>query len=272
MARSLNGKVAVVTGATRGIGRGVARELGGAGAVVYVTGRTSEAAGASGDLTVEAAAREVTRLGGTGIAIACDHGDDAAVARAFAQVADNHGHIDILVNNVFKIPEPPVFGGKFWEHPIQIWDDMVGIGCRAHYVASVHAAPLMIDKPGGLIANISSRAGGGYVFSTAYGVGKCAVDRMAADMAYELTEHDVAVVSLWPSAVTTEFITDAVARGDYKIDYARAQSPEFTGRAITALYHADDRMAKSGQVLTCANLGVEYGFTDTDGRQPRDER
>jgi dehydrogenase/reductase SDR family member 1 len=212
----------------------------------------------------------VTAAGGRGIPVRVDHAVDEQIRELFDRIRSEQGRLDILVNNVFKIPDPPVFGGYFWEHPIAIWDDMVGVGCRAHYVASVCAAPMMVAARDGLIANISSRAGGDYVFSTAYGVGKCAVDRMARDMAYELREFDVAAVSLWPSAVKTEFILESVQRGEYQIDERKAESPEFTGRAIVALYTATDRMQRSGGVYRCKELARDYGFTDIDGRVPQD--
>lgn len=264
----LDKKIAVVTGATRGIGRGTARELGAEGATVYVTGRTSEADGTDSLLTIEASARAVDEAGGTGIPVQVDHGDDEAIHRLFQQVEAEQNQLDILVNNVFKIPDPPVFGGKFWEHPISIWDDMVGIGTRAHYVAAVYAAPLMVSHQSGLIVNVSSRGGAGYAFSTAYGVGKAATDRMAQDMAVELREFSIAVVSLWPSAVKTEFILESVAQGAFQIDENRAETPEFTGRAVVALALAPDLMEKSGQILKCVDLAHLYGFTDLDGKIP----
>jgi dehydrogenase/reductase SDR family member 1 len=264
----LENRIAVVTGATRGVGKGIARELGAAGATVYVTGRTSAAAGSTSPLTIEAAAEAVTAAGGRGIPVQVDHSIDQQIEALFERVRAEQGRLDILVNNVFKIPDPPVFGGHFWEHPISIWDDMVGVGCRAHYVAAAYGAPMMVAARSGLIVNISSRAGGEYVFSTAYGVGKCAVDRMASDMAHELREFDVAAVSLWPSAVKTEFILESVAHGQYQLDERRAESPEFTGRAIIALYTAADRMQRSGGVYRCKDLARDYGFTDIDGRLP----
>ena len=152
----LRGRIALVTGASRGIGKGIARALGEQGCTVYVTGRTSGA----GDRTVEETARLVKEAGGEGRPVRCDHGDDGEIARLFQRVADEAGRLDILVNNVYKIPEPPAWGGGFWDHPIQIWDDQVGIGLRAHYVASWHAAPLLFEGgPGAAILNVSSPGG-----------------------------------------------------------------------------------------------------------------
>lgn len=260
--KRLEGKVAVVTGASRGIGKGIALGLGEEGATVYVTGRTVEEGSAPLPGTIGATAEEVSRLGGKGIAVRVDHGVDAEIEALFEQVRNEQGCLDILVNNVFKVPDTPVWQGAFWKHPISIWDDMVGIGLRAHYVASHFGAPLMLDRPGALIVNTSSRGAAGYTFSVAYGVGKAGVDRMAADMAVELKEHGVACVSIWPSAVTTEFILDQVARGEYKIDPARAQSPLLSGRAVVALATDPDLMQRTGQVLKVADLKGEYGFED----------
>ena len=142
---SLNGKIAVVTGASRGIGKGIAIALGEQACTVYVTGRTT----GDGERTIDTTARLVTEAGGEGRAIRCDHGDDEDIARLFEKIKDEAGHIDLLVNNVYKIPDPPAWGGGFWDHPIQIWDDQVGIGLRAHYVASWYAAPLMFAAGAG---------------------------------------------------------------------------------------------------------------------------
>ncbi len=260
----LKGKVAVVTGASRGIGKGIALGLGEAGATVYVTGRTVEEGSAALPGTIGSTAEEVTRLGGQGIAVQVDHGVDDQVLALFQRVREEQGGLDILVNNVFKVPDIPVWSGDFWKHPISIWDDMVGIGLRAHYVASHEAIPLMLDRPGGLIVNVSSRGGEGYTFSVAYGVGKAGVDRLAADMAVELREHEIAAVSLWPSAVKTEFILEQVALGKAEIDPSRAQSPLLSGRAVVALALDSARMEKSGRVLKVADLKAEYGFQDLE--------
>ena len=227
----LQGKVAVVTGASRGIGKGIAVGLGEAGATVYVTGRTVEPGTAPLPGTIGATAEEVDRAGGRGIAVRVDHAVDEEIEALFAQVKREQGHLDILVNNVFKVPDTPVWQGEFWSHPISIWDDMVGVGLRSHYVASHYAAPLMLGRSGALIVNVSSRGAAGYTFSVAYGVGKIGTDRLAADMAVELKDHGVACVSIWPSAVKTEFILEQVALGKAAIDTSRAQSPLLSGRA-----------------------------------------
>ena len=176
----LKGKIAVVTGASRGIGKGIALALGAQGCTVYVTGRTT----GDGERTIDTTARLVTEAGGQGRAIQCDHGDDAQIAALFEKIGSETDHIDILVNNVYKIPDPPAWGGGFWDHPIQIWDDQVGIGLRAHYVASWHAAKLLFaGGAGGAILNVSSPGGQSYHFSSSYGAGKAGLDRLTADMA-----------------------------------------------------------------------------------------
>ncbi len=263
--RALEGHVAVVTGASRGIGRGIALELGAAGAIVYVTGRTVKAGVGPLPGTIGETAEQLSKLGGRGIAVQLDHGDDAQIAELFARVArEQAGRLDILVNNVFKVPDPPIWGGNFWEHPLSVWDDQVGIGLRAHYVASVYGAPLMVARRRGLIANISSRGGGGYAMSTAYGVGKCGLDRLAADMAHELRPHGVAAVSLWPSAVRTEFVIDQAAKRDLPIDLTNAESPRFTGSAIVALASDARVLERSGKTFRVKELAASYGFVDPE--------
>jgi NADP-dependent 3-hydroxy acid dehydrogenase YdfG len=163
---ALRDKVAVVTGASRGIGRGTAIALAERGATVYVTGRST----GDGELTIDRTVAMVNDAGGRGIAVQTDHGDDAQIEALFQRLAVDHGHLDILVNNVYKIPNPPAWGGGFWDHPVSIWDDQVGIGLRAHYVATWHAAPLLFAAgPGGFICNVSSPGGQSYHFSSSYG-------------------------------------------------------------------------------------------------------
>jgi dehydrogenase/reductase SDR family member 1 len=262
---SLEGKIAVVTGASRGIGRGTAMALAEQGATVYVTGRTMGSAADGNDaLTVDGTARSVTAAGGRGIAVQVDHGDDAQIAALFAQVAAEQGRIDILVNNVYKIPDPPAWGGGFWDHPISIWDDQVGIGLRAHYVASWHAAPLLFAAgPGGFICNVSSPGGSSYHFSSSYGAGKAGLNRLSADMAIELEPKGIACCALYPGTVATEFIKSwAEKRGS---DMAQAQTTLLVGRTVVALATAPDLMARSGSIQWVEDLSREFDVRDEFG-------
>jgi NAD(P)-dependent dehydrogenase (short-subunit alcohol dehydrogenase family) len=263
----LAGQVAVVTGASRGIGKGCALELGAAGATVYVTGRSVEPGKLPG--TVGASAEEVTKLGGRGIALACDHRDDAQVKQLFERVADEQaGRLDVLVNNAFLIPKELTSGKPFFECPLSNWDDMVGVGTRSAYVASWHAAKLMTARKRGLIANVSSSGAKEYAWHVAYGVGKCALDRFTADAAHELRKYRVAVVSLWPGLVLTERLEGAAKAGVPGLDFSRAESLRFTGRAVAALAADPDVLRHTGRALAARELADLYGFTDVDGRLP----
>jgi NAD(P)-dependent dehydrogenase (short-subunit alcohol dehydrogenase family) len=260
---SLAGRITLVTGASRGVGKGIARALGEQGAVVYVTGRTSGA----GDRTIEETARLVDAAGGEGRPVRCDHGDDAQIAALFERVRDEAGRLDVLVNNVFKIPDPPAWAGGFWDHPIQVFDDQVGIGLRAHYVASWHAAPLLFASgPGAAILNVSSPGGQSYHFSCSYGAGKAGLDRLTADMAHELRGRGVAAVVLYPGLVATEFIADNMSGGG--LDLSKAQTPLFVGRAAAALLAADDLMARSGTIQWVEDLAEEFDLVDENGGRP----
>ncbi len=271
MAADLSGKIAVVTGSSRGIGRGTAVALGERGATVYVTGRTTGA----GELSIDTTVRLVEDAGGRGIAVPTDHGDDAQIAALFERVRDDQGRIDVLVNNVYKIPDPPAWGGGFWDHPIQVWDDQVGIGLRAHYVASWHAAPLLFEGrlhdwadglPKAAIVNVSSPGGQSYHFSSSYGAGKAGLDRLGADMALELAPKDVACVTLYPGSVGTEFIMSHAA--DRGTDTSHLQTPLVVGRAAAAVVTADDLMDRSGSIQWVEDLGDEFGLVDEHGNPP----
>lgn len=263
MSRPLAGQIAIVTGASRGVGKGIALGLGEAGAIVYVTGRTVEPGAYPG--TIGETAAEVTALGGEGVAVRCDHADDADVAALVARVHRERGRIDILVNNAFAVPDGRVVG-KFWELPIEQWDTMHRVGLRSHYTASWHAAPIMIAQKRGLVVNVSSFGAKIQAVSVAYGVGKAGVDRMTRDMSRELREHGVAVVSLWPGIVKTERLLVESERLGF--DPTHGESPRLSGRAVAAVAADPERLTKTGQSLVVAELAKEYGFTDVDGSVP----
>ncbi|MFN0120082.1 MAG: SDR family NAD(P)-dependent oxidoreductase [Blastocatellia bacterium] len=219
---SLRGKTALVTGASRGVGKGVAETLISAGATVYLTGRTT-------------AQREYAT--GRVHAITCDHRDDTQTRVVFDRITTEQGRLDILVNAVWGGYENMRENGEFtwplpfWQQPTRRWDAMFTAGVRAHYVASQLAAPMMIAQSGGLIVNLSFWAAQKYLGNVAYGVSKAATDRMTADMAHELRTHNVAVVSLYPGLVRTELVMEAAAW----LDLSNSASPQFTGRAVAAL-------------------------------------
>jgi NAD(P)-dependent dehydrogenase (short-subunit alcohol dehydrogenase family) len=269
---TLAGKVAVVTGASRGVGRGIALGLGEAGATVYVSGRTETEGQGPGGLagTIHGAAAEVTALGGRGVAVRCDHRDDAQTEALFAQVAREQGQLDILVNNVWGGYEHFADGTEFWtergfwDAPLSRWDSMFAAGVRAHYVSGVLAVPLMLPQKRGLIVNTSFFAAQKDDAGVAYGVAKAADDRMAALMAHELHPHGIAAVSLYPGLVRTE----GVLRAAEHFDLSNSESPQFLGRAVAALAADPQVLAKSGRWLVAAELAEEYGFTDTDGKRP----
>lgn len=264
----LTGKVAVVTGASRGIGKGVALALADEGATVYVTGRSVEA----GDLpgTIGETAREVDRRGGRGIAVAVDHSDDAQVAALFDQVRTEHHRLDILVNNAFALPDDLTEPEPFWDKPLSNWE-MVDVGVRSNFVAAWHAAQIMAPQGSGLIVAISGYTGVAYTYGVVFGMCKAAVDRMARDMAVELAPHGVASLSLWQGLTYTErarrnLAADPTMAEAAATDPHGGSSPEFPGRVIAALAADPAVMARSGGTFIAAELAAEYGITDIDGR------
>jgi NAD(P)-dependent dehydrogenase (short-subunit alcohol dehydrogenase family) len=262
--------VAVVTGASRGVGKGIALALGEAGATVYVTGR-SDAAGATEGLsgTVGETADAVTRRGGQGVAIRCDHTSDAEVEALFARVKREQGRLDLLVNNVWGGYEKfdwSRFAAPFWEQPMRHWLGMFESGVRAHLAATRLAVPLMLGKRGGLIVHTTAWDRDQYLGNLFYDVAKAAVNRMAFGMARELQLHDIAVVALAPGFVGTERVLAAFAGAGRTPP--NLESPEYAGRAVVALAGDANVMAKSGRVLTVGEMAAEYGFTDVDGRRP----
>ncbi len=273
--QQLVGCICVVTGASRGAGRGIALALGAAGATVYVTGRTVEEGVASLPGTIGATADEISATGsGTGVAVACDHADDTQVSALFERVADESGGcLDILVNNATDIHDQLIEAAPFWEKSLALVD-ILDVGLRSAYVASYYAAPLMVARREGLICFTSSFGGACYMHGPAYGAQKAGVDKFAADMAVDLREHDVASASLWLGLLHTER-TERVFKEKPEA-YAEleplAEWPQFTGRVIAALYRDPERMAKSGRTFISAELGAEYGILDIDGKAPVSHR
>ena len=252
--RRLAGQVALVTGASRGVGRGIASELAKAGATVYASGRTILHAHLPNDV----------------VRVQCDHTDDFAVARLFEKIRREQARIDVLVNNAWGGYERMVDEhGKltwllpFWEQPRWRWDAMMESGVRSSFIASQEAAPMMIAQRRGLIVNLSYWAAQKYMSNVLYGVAKAATDKLSFDMALDLRQYKVTVVSLYPGLVRTEGV---LAAGVF--DLRNSESPEFIGRAVTALAADKNVFTKSGQVHVAAALAWEYGFTDVDGTRP----
>ncbi|WP_435333549.1 SDR family NAD(P)-dependent oxidoreductase [Haloarchaeobius sp. TZWWS8] len=262
--------VALVTGASRGVGRGIASELGGAGATVYVTGR-SVAEDRTDDLpgTVTETAQLVTDRGGEGIAVRCDHTDDGDVEELFERIEADHGRLDLLVNNIWGGYEghDETFDDPFWEQSLDRWDAMFDAGVRAHFATSRLAAPLMRERGGGLVVGISAGDGEKFRGNVPYDVAKTAVERLHRGMAHELRDDGVASLVVQPGFTRTERVLEAFEDAGEPVP-DETHSPEFVGRAVVALAGDEEVMARSGGVFRAGELGHEYGFTDTDWSQP----
>jgi NAD(P)-dependent dehydrogenase (short-subunit alcohol dehydrogenase family) len=273
MAKPLEGVVAVVTGASRGAGKGIAIALGAEGATVYVTGRTVKEGDAALPGTVAATAEAVTRAGGEGVAVACDHALDKQGEKLFARIKrEQKGRLDILVNNATFLHDKLIEKGPFWEKPLDMVD-ILDVGLRSAYVASWYAAPLMAARKNGLIAFTSSFGASCYMHGPGYGAQKAGVDKFAKDMAVDLRPFNVATVSIWMGMLKTDRTKRVMDTEPQKYAgfWEIAETPEFTGHVLAALYCDEKRMEKSGQVLIGAELAQEYGITD-EGRQPPSHR
>lgn len=248
--------VALVTGASRGVGRGVALGLASEGFTVYATGRSIDSA----DLPAS-----ITRLN-------CDHSSDSDTDRVFGRLARDGGELDLLVNSAWGGYERMTENGEFtwpqpfWQQPAHRWAGMMDAGVRAAFVASARAAPGMIARRKGLIVNISFWAAQKYIGNAIYGIAKAATDKMSSDMAHELRSSGVAVVSLYPGLVRTEAVMEA-ARGGW-LDISNSESPEFIGLVIAALTRDGQLMERSGQIVVAAQLAHELHVPDVDGKQP----
>jgi len=252
-------QVALVTGASRGVGKGVATALHAAGYRVFATGRTIETL-PPGDLPAG-----VTR-------VRCDHTNDDDTAALFARIADVSPALDVVVNNSWGGYERMVDGGQFtwglpfWQQPAHRWSSMMDAGVRAAWAVSSRAVPMMLPSSRGLIVNISVWAAQKFIGNTIYGVSKAATDKLTADMAHELQKHGISVVSLYPGLVRTEAVLAAASQGRFKLD--NSESPEFIGRVIAALARDPQLRARSGTVVVAAQAARELGVTDVDGTQP----
>ena len=275
----LTDTVALVTGASRGAGRGIALELGAAGATVYVTGR-SVAGGPTTDNvpgTVDETASEVTARGGQGIAIRCDHTVDADVESVFARIRADHGRLDLLVNNVWGGYEDsacrPLPMVPFWEQSLHQWDGMFTAGVRAHLAASRLAVPLMLPQRRGLIVSTTANlAVFPYFPNIFYDLSKTAVARLVWAMAEELRKHGIGALAVAPGFMRTERVTEAFRRAGAAAALdgpgGPKETPLYLGRSIVALASDPQVLERSGQVLEVGTLAREYGFTDVDGSQP----
>lgn len=266
-----NGTVAIVTGASRGAGRGIARALGAHGCTVYVTGRSD----AEGDVkvpgTIHATAREVSEAGGKGIAIRCDHSVDEQVKAMIDQVMAEQGRIDILVNNACAVSDALSVPGQFWEKPLHI-GNMIDVGVRSGFVASWYAAPHMVKQDRGLIVFTSSPGAMHYCFGPAYGAHKAGVDKMAFDMGVDFADAgaNVAAVSIWMGALTTERLVDMMEAMPERFAHLEGQlePPDYTGHVSWAILNDPDIMRFNGRTIIGAEIGRDFGITDPAGRFP----
>ena len=261
-------RVAIVTGASRGIGKGIALGLGEAGWTVYLTSRTVLDGESDRPGSISSTAEEITQLGGHGIAVRCDHTVDADTEAVFDRVIAEAGHLDLLVNNAtnYTLDTGPPEDTPFWEQPIEVWDRMQAVGLRSSFVASSCAARIMVRQQRGLIVNISSIGAVRYTGHVGYNVVKAAVDMLTLATAQELHEHGVAVVSVWPRLTRTEAF---FRHPELFPDTTAGWTQLFNGRVVAALATGPDILARSGRAFDIGDLAMEFGIDDVDGRRPQ---
>lgn len=266
---SIKAPVAIVTGASRGAGRGIAIALGSHGCTVYVTARSEKDGDHPLPGTIYETAQAVNAAGGKGIAVRCDASDDAQVLDLIERVERERGGIDILVNNAAAIYDELNAPGNFWEKPLKLVD-LMDVGLRSGYVATWRAAPKMVEHRRGLVIFTSASGAVHYVFGPAYGAHKAGMDKFAADMAVDFKDFGVVAISIWMGALLTDRLRSIIEAEPEKYAYLQDQieTPQFTGHVIWALYNDPNLMERSGQTLIAAELAREYGITDEGGLQP----
>ncbi len=260
-------RVCLVTGASLGVGKGIAIALGAAGATVYVTGRSSKKSDNQFGGTVFVTAEDVTKRGGRGVAVVCDHSDDQQTRALFDKIEKESGRLDILVNNATAIPDGLTEAGPFWKKPLS-FVKLLDVGLRSYYTTTWYAAP-MLTRQGGVVFNSSSPGAKGYVHGPAYGAAKAGVDKMSHDMAHDFKPFGVTVISVWLGLVKTEKVmTIDLNKSKYGPMLAIAESAEFGGRIIDAIHNDPSRMELTGQTFFAAELAERYKVKDVDGSQP----
>jgi len=273
--KTLSGKIAVVTGASRGVGKGVALGLAAHGATVYITGRTEKddmLPGFMKGATIHKTVEEVNQAGGIGIAHRCDFSRDEDIEALFERVKSEQGRLDILVNNAWAganhVMNEYFWNAPFWKQPIALLDDFYTVGLRSGYLCGQYAAEIMTEQKSGLIANISLYAARRYLITPVHGIIKAAVDKMSADTAVDLKEYGVKVFSIHPGSVATEGMKE-IAKYDLSMNISEMESPKFVGLCVAALALDDKTIEESGSVVLTSKIAEKYGFTDVDGKQPK---
>lgn len=294
---ALRGRVAVVAGATRGAGRGIAAALGEAGATVICTGRSSSTRTIRSDYnraeTIEETADLVTRLGGTGIAVAVDHLESDQVKTLAEQIRNDHGHIDVLINDIWggEVLKggPAAWNTPIWEHDLDNGLRILRLAIDTHLVTSHHLLPLLIDQPGGLLVEVTDGTANynasRYRISVYYDLAKIAVNRLAFSQGHELQPHGATAVAITPGWLRSEMMLDnfGVSEQNWRdaldpatvenypcapADFALSESPRYVGRAVVALASDPDRSRWNQKSVNSGQLAAEYGFTDLDGSRP----